>query len=115
VPEIFIFLLIAIAYIVGQRLIRTWVAQRWLDDQISNVGVVLIILATSGFGLSLLFITGMLIFKPSGGSLGGLMLMLFVAVVVFGFLMTAINYASTHGVREHLRQMREQQERTKKL
>jgi hypothetical protein len=113
-PEILLVLAISIAYLLGQHLVRRWVAQRWVEDRISNVGAVLTLLATPGVGLGLLIMAGMLIMKPSGGALGGLLMMLFLAMVGFGFLMTVIDYAATHGVREHLRRMREQQERTRK-
>lgn len=102
---------VAIAYIVGQRLVRAWAARRWAEERLSNFMAVLLIVLTSGIGLGVLIFVGLLIVRPSQDSLVALIPLLFVGLVVFGLGMTAINYASTHGVREHIRRQRERDER----
>lgn len=103
-PESVIFFAIAVAYLIGQRIVRTRVARRWMEGRISNAGCVLILVLSSGTGLGLILVAGTLLLHPSTGGLIGLVVMAFTLAVVFGFGMTAITYASSHGVREHWRQ-----------
>jgi hypothetical protein len=39
-PQFALFVAIALAYIIAQRMIRTWVIKRWMDGRISNAGCV---------------------------------------------------------------------------
>lgn len=95
--------------LVVQRILRTWVARRWLDDRIGNVTAVLILLGSSSFGVAIVVMLALAILQPSVGTLVSMLPIVFLAVVVFGFAMTAINYASAHGVREHMRAQRDRE------
>ncbi len=111
-PE-FLFFAVFIMFAVGQPLTRRWVARRWADGRLGNLSAVLILLGTSGVGLGLLLLVGMVILHPSPDAIPAVGAMLFFTSVVFGFAMTAATYASSHGVREHLRAQRAKQDRSK--
>lgn len=112
-PQFALFLGIALAYIIAQRMIRTWVIKRWMDGRISNAGCVSIFVLASGTGLGLFVIVASVLMHPSGDGWLALVIAAFFVTVVMGFGMTAMTYASTHGVREHWQSQREQMKRTK--
>ena len=109
-----LFVAFGIGYMVIQRVVRRWVARQWIDERISNLKAVVFLLLTSGFGLGMFFVIGAVLLNPSADVLLGLLPLLIIGMVMFGFGMTAINYAAMHGVREHWRAQRDRQQQARK-
>jgi hypothetical protein len=110
-PGFAIFLVVAVAYIIGHRLLRKWILNRWIEGRLSNLGCVSILLVTSATGIATIFIVGKVLLHPSAEGLVVLLVMALAITVILGFGMTIAAYASSHGVREHLRAQRENAER----
>ena len=112
-PELLLVALL-IAWVIGQRVTLRWVARRWADERLGNLAATLMVLGSSSVGLGVLFAVAVAILHPSSSTVGMLLTFGFIALVIFGFGMTAATYASTHGVREHLRAERAKQEQARK-
>lgn len=113
-PGAAVFVALAIGYVVLQRAVRRWVAREWVAERISNLTAVVLLLLSSTVGIGAVILIGATVLNPSLESLLGLLPFLFVVLVVFGFAMTAINYAALHGVREHHRAQRDRQDHMSK-
>jgi hypothetical protein len=81
-----------------------------MEERMGNLAAVALLLLTSGFGAGLLAVVAVTVMHPSFETVLGLLPFIFFLLVVFGFAMTAINYAAMHGVREHARAQRERQQ-----
>ena len=103
-----------IVWVIGQRVALRWVARRWADERLGNLPATLIVLGSSSIGLGVIVAVAVAILNPSSGTVSILLIFGFLALVIFGFGMTAATYASAHGVREHLQAQRAKQEQVRK-
>jgi len=97
-----------LAYIIVRRRLRTWVSDRWLDDQISSRQAAVMYGVLSFAPLIFIF----LVISLSGSSASPVVPLAFLgaATVFIGLMVAAIDYATARGVRQSLKRARHERQ-----